>query len=98
MSTVIVVGGAGYIGSHAVRELQNEGFEPVVLDNLVYGHRKIVEDVLKVPLVIGQVGDRHLLESLLSGKSILPRASLISETFRFKTEQIANPIAAFNVL
>ncbi len=46
MSIVIVAGGAGYIGSHAIRELQNAGFEPVVLDNLVYGHRKIVENVL----------------------------------------------------
>ncbi len=67
MSTVIVAGGAGYIGSHTIRELQNGGFEPVVLDNLVHGHRKIVEDVLRVPLVIGNVGDKKLLEKLLSG-------------------------------
>jgi UDP-glucose 4-epimerase len=67
MSTVIVAGGAGYIGSHTIRELQNGGFEPVVLDNLVYGHRKIVEDVLGVPLVIGKVGDKKLLEKLLAG-------------------------------
>ena len=36
----------------------------MVLDNLVYGHRRIVEDVLKVPLVVGQVGDRSLLDQL----------------------------------
>ena len=68
MSIVIVAGGAGYIGSHTIRELQSGGFEPVVLDNLVYGHRKIVEDVLGVPLVIGRVGDKKLLEKLLSGE------------------------------
>ena len=67
MSTVIVAGGAGYIGSHTIRELQNGGFKPVVLDNLVYGHRKIVEDVLGVPLVVGQVGDKQLIQKLLSG-------------------------------
>ncbi len=67
MSTVIVAGGAGYIGSHTIRELQNGGFEPVVLDNLVHGHKKIVEEVLGVPLVIGEVGDKKLLEKLLSG-------------------------------
>ncbi len=67
MSTVIVAGGAGYIGSHTIRGLQKGGFEPVVLDNLVYGHRKIVENVLRVPLVIGQVGDKQLLKKLLSG-------------------------------
>jgi UDP-glucose 4-epimerase len=36
---VLVVGGAGYIGSHCVRQLIAAGHRPVVLDNLVYGHR-----------------------------------------------------------
>lgn len=39
---VLVVGGAGYIGSHCVRQLQAAGHNPVVLDNLVFGHRKAV--------------------------------------------------------
>lgn len=56
-SCILVTGGVGYIGSHAVRAFQQAGYAPVVLDNLVYGHRRIVEEVLKVPLVVGQVGD-----------------------------------------
>ena len=36
---VLVIGGAGYIGSHCVRQLIEAGHRPVVLDNLVYGHR-----------------------------------------------------------
>jgi UDP-glucose 4-epimerase len=39
---VLVVGGAGYIGSHCVRQLQAAGHHPVVLDNLVFGHRSAV--------------------------------------------------------
>jgi len=39
---VLVVGGAGYIGSHCVRQLSAAGHRPVVLDNLVYGHRGAV--------------------------------------------------------
>ncbi|CAK6695168.1 UDP-glucose 4-epimerase GalE [Synechococcus sp. CBW1107] len=66
--TLLVTGGAGYIGSHTVRALQKAGFKPVVLDNLVYGHRRIVEEVLGVPLVVGQVGDRALLDQVLSGE------------------------------
>ena len=66
--TILVTGGAGYIGSHAVRALQRSGYQSVVLDNLVYGHRRIVEEVLEVPLVVGQVGDRALLDQLLSGQ------------------------------
>ena len=66
--TILVTGGAGYIGSHAVRALQRAGYRPVVLDNLVYGHRQILEQVLHVPLVVGQVGDRILLDQLLRGE------------------------------
>ncbi len=65
---ILVTGGAGYIGSHAVRALTRAGHEPVVLDNLVYGHADIVEKTLKVPLVLGQVGDREVLEPLLRGR------------------------------
>lgn len=39
---VLVVGGAGYIGSHCCRQLLAAGHQPVVLDNLVYGHRAAV--------------------------------------------------------
>ena len=39
---VLVAGGAGYIGSHCVRQLMAAGHEPVVLDNFAYGHRAAV--------------------------------------------------------
>ena len=40
---VLVVGGAGYIGSHCVRQLALAGHRPLVLDNLVFGHRAAVD-------------------------------------------------------
>ncbi len=46
--TILVTGGAGYIGSHAVLALQGGGYDIVILDNLVYGHQDIVEKVLQV--------------------------------------------------
>jgi UDP-glucose 4-epimerase len=64
--TILVTGGAGYIGSHAVRALLERGYRVVVLDNLVYGHPDIPQ-VLDVTLVEGQVGDRKLLDQLLRG-------------------------------
>lgn len=45
---VLVVGGAGYIGSHAVRALQDAGHEPWVLDNLYQGHRAAVPEGLLI--------------------------------------------------
>jgi UDP-glucose-4-epimerase GalE len=37
--SILIAGGAGYIGSHAAKLLHERGYHPVVLDNLVYGHR-----------------------------------------------------------
>lgn len=51
---VLVVGGAGYIGSHCVRQLLAAGHQPVVLDNLVFGHRGAVpEEVPFYPVNLG---------------------------------------------
>ena len=36
---VLVTGGAGYIGSHTCKLLAEAGYEPVTVDNLIYGHR-----------------------------------------------------------
>ena len=69
-STILVVGGAGYIGSHAVLALKNAGHEVVVLDNLVYGHRDLIEDVLKATLVVGDIGDRSCLDDLFAAYPI----------------------------
>ena len=68
--TILVTGGAGYIGSHAVLALQKAGYRVVVLDNLVYGHREIVEEVLKVELVVGDTNDRALLDKLFTTHDI----------------------------
>ncbi len=40
--TIAVLGGAGYIGSHTVKQLLAAGEDVVVLDNLITGHRKAV--------------------------------------------------------
>jgi UDP-glucose 4-epimerase len=63
-STILVTGGAGYIGSHTVQVLQNEGYEIVILDNLIYGHRDIVDNVLRTKLVVGDICDRNILDHL----------------------------------
>ncbi|MDX2230518.1 MAG: UDP-glucose 4-epimerase GalE [Leptolyngbyaceae cyanobacterium bins.349] len=69
-TTILVTGGAGYIGSHAVLALQEAGYEVVVLDNLVYGHRELVEQGLKVELVVGDTRDRALLDQLFATRNI----------------------------
>jgi UDP-glucose 4-epimerase len=65
---VLVVGGAGYIGSHCVRQLCAAGHSPVVLDNLVYGHRGAVAP--RVKLYDGNLGDELLVMPILREEKI----------------------------
>lgn len=69
-STILVTGGAGYIGSHAVLALTRAGYEVIVLDNLSYGHRELVEQVLKVKLIVGDISERALLDQLFTKHNI----------------------------
>ena len=64
--TILVTGGAGYIGSHAVLALKRAGYGVVILDNLSYGHPELVKDVLQVELVVGDTSDRSLLDQLFA--------------------------------
>lgn len=68
--TILVTGGAGYIGSHAVLALLRAGYSVIVLDNLEYGHREFVEEILQVKLVVGDIGDRQLLDQLFANHNI----------------------------
>jgi len=63
MVDILVVGGAGYIGSHMVKLLRKSGYRVVVLDNLSGGFRDAVHDA---DLVIGSIADQGLLSSLFA--------------------------------
>lgn len=65
---VLVIGGAGYIGSHCVRQLVAAGHRPVVLDNFVYGHRGAVAAGIKV--YDGNLGDEAFVGRVLRAEKI----------------------------
>jgi UDP-glucose 4-epimerase len=87
--TVLVTGGAGYIGSHAVLALKEAGYRVVVFDNLVYGHRDIVETVLDVEFVQGDIGDRPLLDRVFQTYTI--DAVLHFAAYAYVGESVTNP-------
>ncbi|PSO90006.1 MAG: UDP-glucose 4-epimerase GalE [Cyanobacteria bacterium QS_3_48_167] len=89
MTTILVTGGAGYIGSHAVLALQRRGYEVIVLDNLVYGHRDIAEKVLKVELVVGDISDRSLLDDLFATRNIT--AVMHFSAYAYVGESVSDP-------
>jgi UDP-glucose 4-epimerase len=65
---VLVVGGAGYIGSHCVRQLIAAGHRPVVLDSLVYGHRGALAP--GVAFFQGDLGDEATVGRILRDEKI----------------------------
>jgi UDP-glucose 4-epimerase len=88
-AAILVTGGAGYIGSHAVLALKQAGYPVVVLDNLVYGHRDLVSEVLEVELIPGDVGDRPLVEKVLADFNI--QAVMHFAAYAYVGESVTNP-------
>ncbi|MGF1540913.1 MAG: UDP-glucose 4-epimerase GalE [Pleurocapsa sp.] len=87
--TILVTGGAGYIGSHTVKALQQKGYRVVVLDNLMYGHREIVEDVLRAKLIVGDINDRDLLERIFETHPI--EAVIHFAAYAYVGESVKSP-------
>lgn len=65
--SVLVTGGAGYIGSHTVRALRARGDDVVVLDTLETGYQRAL---LGAPLVVGDVGDVELVRQTINGHGV----------------------------
>lgn len=83
---VLVVGGAGYIGSHACKALQNAGHQPIVVDNLVYGHREAVK---WGPLEVGDIGDKAWLNDVFIRHD--PAVVMHFAAFAYVGESVTDP-------
>lgn len=87
--TILITGGAGYIGSHTVRHLVTKGLKVVVLDNLAYGHPQAIVDN-SVELVIGDTGDRDLVRSLFEKHGF--EAVIHFAAFAYVGESVTDPL------
>lgn len=86
---ILVTGGAGYIGSHTALALQQGGFQVIVLDNLVYGHRELIESELEIKLIIGDINDRPLLDQLFATHNIV--AVIHFAAYAYVGESVSDP-------
>lgn len=84
--SILVTGGAGYIGSHACKALAQAGYTPVVFDNLVYGHPWAVR---WGPLEQGDIADRDRLDAVL--QQYKPVAVMHFAAYAYVGESVQNP-------
>ena len=87
MASILVTGGAGYIGSHVVRQLLERGERVVVLDNLSTGYRSAV---LGAPLVVGDTGDRAVVDRVLAEHAVDTVMHFAAHTV--VPESVSNPL------
>ncbi|HKQ81775.1 MAG TPA: UDP-glucose 4-epimerase GalE [Steroidobacteraceae bacterium] len=85
--SILVTGGAGYIGSHVVRQLGERGERVTVLDNLSTGFRSAV---LHGQLVVGDTGDRELVSRVLKEHGIETVMHFAAHTI--VPESVSNPL------
>lgn len=91
MSNILVTGGAGYIGSHVVKELLRQGYQPIVLDNLQTGHRKAIEGGL---LIEGDLSNQKKLKEIFRSNSIHAVMHFAADSL--VGESVENPLKYFN--
>ncbi|HWU52769.1 MAG TPA: UDP-glucose 4-epimerase GalE [Tahibacter sp.] len=94
--SILVTGGAGYIGSHVVRQLREAGESVIVLDDLSTGFR---DAVLDAPLVVGSVGDSDLVREVLYSCHVdtvmhFAARTIVPESVRDPLRYYANNTAA----
>ena len=83
---ILVTGGLGYVGSHAVKQLVDRGEQVICLDNLVFGHEQAA---CGSEVVIGDIGDQELLRKVFSSHKI--DAVMHFAAFASVPESVADP-------
>lgn len=89
---ILVTGGAGYIGSHAVKQLVKAGYDVIVIDNLTTGHIDAVDKGAK--LVIGDVRNLALLEQVFSHNHIVGVMQFAGKII--VPESVSHPLSYFD--
>jgi UDP-glucose 4-epimerase len=86
--TILITGGAGYIGGHAVLALLDRGFSPIILDDLSTGASSFAPK--NVPLLVGDIGDRKLVADIIANNNINTILHFAAKVD--VAESIANPL------
>ena len=97
---VLVIGGAGYIGSHCVRQLIEAGHTPVVLDNLVYGHKgallpsvKFYQGNLEDQALVGKILDNEKIELVMHFAAFINVGESVTDPIKYYYNNVCGVVA-----
>jgi UDP-glucose 4-epimerase len=93
MSTILVTGGAGYIGSHTVRALANLNYKVIVLDNLVYGHKEAIINS-EVRFIEGDIANKSLVKDIIETYKV--DAVIHFAAYAYVGESVTDPTKYYN--
>ena len=85
--SILITGGAGYIGSVVVESLFRSGKDVVVIDNLVYGHREAIDE--SVPFYEGDIGDDEVVAKIIKRHRV--SSCMHFSAFAYVGESVENP-------
>ncbi|WP_271004897.1 UDP-glucose 4-epimerase GalE [Listeria seeligeri] len=99
--SIIVLGGAGYIGSHAVAELVNRGYNVVVVDNLKTGHKEAIHE--KAKFYQGDIRNKDFLSSVFFRETVdgvmhFAASSLVGESMEEPLQYLNNNVYGTQIL
>ena len=88
---ILIIGGAGFIGSHTVKLLNSKGYETLVLDNFSTGHRSLLK---WGPYIEGDFGDNELVKSILKNHPIDGVMHFAANAY--VAESVSNPLKYYS--
>ncbi|GMA47423.1 UDP-glucose 4-epimerase GalE [Tetragenococcus muriaticus] len=99
--TVLVLGGAGYIGSHAVEQLIRKGYEVAVIDNLLTGHQAALHS--EATFYKGDIRDQEFVRSIFAKESIegvihFAASSLVGESVEKPLKYFNNNVSGTEII
>jgi UDP-glucose 4-epimerase len=105
MKTILVTGGAGYIGSHTVKELINQNYHVVVLDNLENGHRDAINKEAALEVVdlkdkerISEVFEKYAIDAVIDFAAYLAVGESMNEPEKYLQNNVLNFINLLDVM
>lgn len=104
MSNILIVGGAGYIGSHTNKYLHSQGHKTIILDNLIYGHQEFVKwgqfykGSIQDPTILDQIFTDHQIDVVMHFSAFAYVGESVTEPAKYYENNVSGTIQLLNAM